>query len=74
MPVLNILQREPLWLMNGKRPGKICRRGPFLPVRAPIAIAAPNQKMQPCHSLGWRDRFGTAFAYIVSVKRHIGEQ
>jgi hypothetical protein len=60
--------------MNGKQAGNICRCGRFLPVRAPAAAAAPIQKPQCRQSLRHRAGLGTAFAYEMSVKRHIGEQ
>jgi hypothetical protein len=62
VPVPNTLQGGPLWLMNGKWPGKICRRGRFLPIRAQAAAAAPIQKRQRRQSLEARARLGTAFA------------
>ena len=74
MPVPNIPQGGPLWLMNGKQGGKICRYGRFLPVRTLATGAAQIQKPQCRQGLEAPARLGTAFAYETSVKRHIGEQ
>jgi hypothetical protein len=55
-------EADPVWLISGKRPGKNCRWGRFVPPRRLLGFAPAIQKRQRGQSLSLQRAVGTALA------------